>query len=184
MINIEYIYYKIYLFFESAYYFIFGHSEDFAAVLSRLKVFSFILSLLFGAGVAYNIYVLVRSKQKQIGDFAKMVMEEQPEEKRMRWDKIKRYLASDNSSDWRRAILEADSILDDIIKKIGYRGDTFGDRLSQIKPSQFKNINEAWEAHKVRNRIAHEGETFKLTKDEAERVIGLFEKALKELEYL
>jgi len=184
MINIEYVYYKIYLFFEAVYSFIFGHGGDFASALAHLKVFSFIISLLFAAGVAYNIFILFKSKQKQIGEFARLVMEEQPEEKRLRWEKIKRYLASDNSSDWRRAILEADSILDDIIKKIGYQGETFGDRLSQIKPAQFKNINEAWEAHKVRNRIAHEGEKFSLTKDEAERVIGLFEKALKELEYI
>ena len=36
----------------------------------------------------------------------------------------------------------------------------------------------------MRNRIAHEAAGFKLDKEEAERVIGLFEKGLKELEYI
>lgn len=184
MIDITFFFYKIYTFFEDAYSFIFGQSGNFLMVISRLKVMAFIICLLFVAGIAYNIFVLIKSNRPHLSQFAKLVVEEPPEEKRLKWEKIKRYLASDNSSDWRRAVMDADIIMDDIIKKIGYQGKTFGDRLSQIKPAQFKNLNQVWEAHKVRNRIAHGTEGYELSKDEAERAIGLFEKALKELEYL
>jgi len=183
-LNLEYIYYKVYSFFAGAYEFVVDKDSAFWDFLFWVKIVSFLASLLLLAGIIYSIVKSIKTNKKQIVDFVKTITEAPPEERRTKWDKIKKYLESSNSSDWRMAIMEADNLIDDIIKKIGYKGETFGERLSQIKSYQFKNINEIWEAHKVRNRIAHEGERFNITKREAERVIGLYEQVLEEFEYL
>ena len=40
------------------------------------------------------------------------------------------------------------------------------------------NLNELWQAHKLRNQIAHEP-NFKLKRDLAERALGIYETALR-----
>lgn len=183
-LNLEYLFYKIYSFFTEGYDFIFGGAVGSGNILYWLKVFSALFCLLAAAGIIYGIVKLIKVQKKQITEFAKVIIEAPHEERRSKWEKIKKYAESDNISDWRMAILEADNLLDDIIKKIGYAGETFGERLSNINPSQFKSLDEVWHAHKIRNRIAHEGARFELTKDKTDYILGLYEKALIELEYI
>jgi hypothetical protein len=183
-LNLEYFYYKIYEFFAGSYNFIVANKSGFLSALYWVKIFAFSLSAFFVLGIVYSFLKLLKLRKKQIAEFAKSVIESPPEERSSRWDKIKKYMESNNPLDWKWAVLEADNLLEDIIKKIGYKGETFGERLAKIKPAQFKNLDNVWQAHKVRNRIAHESADFKLTKEEAERVLGLYEKALEELEYI
>jgi hypothetical protein len=99
------------------------------------------------------------------------------------WKKITNYLNSTNPSDWKLAILEADTLLDSMILGMGYKGENLGERLKTVEPSDFNTLNEAWEAHKVRNQIAHES-SFELSHKEAVRVLTLFEKVFKEFGYI
>lgn len=106
-----------------------------------------------------------------------------PQEKKVseKWQKVKDHLASENQSDWRLAILEADIILDEMLEKKGYLGQTLGEKLRSSNKGDLVTLDKAWEAHLVRNRIAHEGASFLLSEREAKRVIGLFEETLNEL---
>lgn len=96
------------------------------------------------------------------------------------WERITDNINTDNPSDWRLAILEADIILDELLTKIGTVGASMGDKLKQVEKSDFTTIESAWEAHKVRNMIAHEGQEFLLSKREAQRVIRLYEEVFRE----
>lgn len=97
------------------------------------------------------------------------------------WENIRAKLLSDNQSDWRLAIIEADIYLDRLLETKGYTGDTIGDKLKQITPEVLGSIQIAWEAHKVRNRIAHEGADFTLTQPEARRVLSYYEIVFRDL---
>ena len=99
------------------------------------------------------------------------------------WAEVLKKIQSPNPSDWNLAVIQADSIFDAVTKDMSLPGETLGDRLKSLDPSKLNSLNDVWEAHKIRNRIAHETERI-LTHDEAMRVIGLFEKALRELQYL
>jgi hypothetical protein len=101
-----------------------------------------------------------------------------------RWEVVLHHVASANPSDWRIAIIEADNILDDMVKRMGYEGQDLGERLRAVEPSDFLSIQSAWEAHKVRNKIAHEGLGFTVTQREARRIIGLYEQVFREFEYI
>ena len=90
-----------------------------------------------------------------------------------KWMKVTKHIESDNESDWRQAIMEADIILEELLIKLGYQGDSIGERLKRINKGDFNTIDQAWEAHKVRNLIAHEGSAYLLTKHEAHRIINL-----------
>ncbi|MCA9360539.1 hypothetical protein H6785_02305 [Candidatus Nomurabacteria bacterium] len=87
---------------------------------------------------------------------------------------------SDNPNDWRLAIIEADIILDDILKKRGYVGNSLGERLKGISSNQLATINDAWEAHIVRNKIAHQGADFVLTKRIVEETIARYKRVFNE----
>ncbi len=100
-----------------------------------------------------------------------------------RWAKIQGLIRSYNSNDWKQAIIEADIILDEMLKKMGYKGDSIGERLKTVEPSDFTTLDSAWEAHKFRNRIAHSSD-YNLSKDEAEDVIKLYEEVFKEFFYI
>ncbi len=98
-----------------------------------------------------------------------------------RWENVKQHLNSENVSDWRFAILEADILLNDLITQKGYMGDTMADKLKAIDISDLNSINDAWEAHKARNKIAHEGTSYELTYRETRRIINLYKNVFTEL---
>lgn len=106
------------------------------------------------------------------------------EAKNERWERILKYANSVNTLDWRIAIIEADVMLEDLLRTLGYVGESVGDILKSVNKEQFLTIEDAWEAHKVRNAVAHSGEDFQLNSRETKRVITLFEKVFKEFQII
>lgn len=101
-----------------------------------------------------------------------------------KWNTVISHMLSENPNDWRHAIIEADIMLDEMLTASGYSGLTLGEKLKSADVSTFKTINQAWEAHKIRNAIAHEGANFTLSAREAKRVIRLFEEVFREHNYI
>jgi hypothetical protein len=94
------------------------------------------------------------------------------------WQTIEGYKNSGGAG-LQLAVLEADKLLDHALKHRGYAGQTMGDRLKSARGS-FMNNDAVWQAHKLRNRLAHEQNVSlnSLTVDQALR--GL-KAALKDL---
>jgi hypothetical protein len=93
---------------------------------------------------------------------------------------VLKHSESDNPNDWKLAIIEADIILDNLLKQKGYAGSSLGERLKSISPTQLESLNDAWEAHKIRNRIAHDGADFVLTKKIARETIARYQRVFME----
>lgn len=91
---------------------------------------------------------------------------------------IQGYMSSPSEALWRIGIMEADNMLAEVLREKGYKGETVADML---KEASFKTIQMAWDAHGVRNRIAHEGSNFELTEREAKRAFNLYESVFREL---
>ena len=104
--------------------------------------------------------------------------------KNERWKKVLDYLFSTNENDWKLAIIEADSMLFELLTNLGFKGDTMGDKLKEANQASFRSINSAWDVHNVRNKIAHEGSSFELSLHEAKRVISLYEDIFNEFGYI
>lgn len=97
-----------------------------------------------------------------------------------RWAHVQQLINSGQESDWRQAIIEADIMLDEVLDEQGYVGESVGDKLKQVNPERFASLNDAWEAHKVRNDIAHRGSAFQLTEHVAYRTIAHYENVFRE----
>jgi hypothetical protein len=100
---------------------------------------------------------------------------------RTRWDDIVELASSGSESDWRRAILEADIMLSDALSAHGYEGATVADQLRMANPIQMTTLDLAWQAHKVRNRIAHDGERLDLTERDVRATIDQYKRVFEEL---
>lgn len=98
-----------------------------------------------------------------------------------RWHYILSLLEGINESDWRVAIIEGDSMLDEELEKKGWAGNGLGEKLENGTSAGLRSISDAWTAHKVRNQIAHAGSDFSLTQNEARRTIKLFQNVFEEL---
>jgi hypothetical protein len=136
--------------------------------------------LLFGI-----VYINIKTKQmmKEERDrFDEEVKKRQGENRgNTKWQRIVALVASESPTEWRHGVIEADVILDEALKERGYIGESLGERLKNIPDGSLNNLSAAWDAHKVRNEIAHAGSDFILTQREARRAIDLYRKILDEL---
>lgn len=154
---------------------------------SVIGVISMILSIVC---IALIIFSLVRLVEIQIYDrdeinheIHKALLKEKEKERNAnpRWHYILTLIESPNDSDWRVAIIEADSMMEEILKEKGLSGGTVSELLEGAKESGYMYIQDAWDAHLVRNQIAHDGSDFPLSQVEGRRVIKMFQNFFEEL---
>ncbi len=96
---------------------------------------------------------------------------------RRSWKSIQDHFYRGTENDIKMAVIEADKLLEEALRHSGVRGITLGDRLKNIKPSQYPHLDDVWQAHRLRNQIVHEP-TFKLKRDAAERALKIYEEVL------
>jgi hypothetical protein len=96
------------------------------------------------------------------------------------WNDLKRRLETASDNDAALLVIEADAILDRTLKDMKIPGDTMGDRMKALSGPALKSSEDMWQAHKVRNEIAHEGAKNILYMD-ALYAIEQYERVLKEL---
>ena len=97
------------------------------------------------------------------------------------WAKILKRLETENETEYKLAVIEADSLLDEVLKKMGIEGEVLGEKLKQIKPGILPNFEEICQAHKIRNNIVHDPD-YRLDLAEAKKVVSIYEQAFRELE--
>lgn len=105
------------------------------------------------------------------------------EEVRENWEHIRALANSSSPSDWNMAILRADALLDDILKHLGYEGETMAERLKIVSPSTLPSLERLWSAHRLRNMIAHDP-LEQHTKETIIHALRSYEEALKELKMM
>ncbi len=77
------------------------------------------------------------------------------------------------------AIIDADKLLDDALRKRGYKGKTMGERLVSAQ-REIQNNDTVWYAHKLRNRLVHEPDVH-LKEKEAKAALAGIRQSLKDL---
>lgn len=104
--------------------------------------------------------------------------------KNPRWEGVLTLAASSNSGDWRRAIIEADIMLEQMLKEKGFVGSDVGEKLKGASPAHFSTLDLAWSAHKIRNDIAHQGEEYALSERDAHAAIDQYRRVFEEFHYI
>jgi hypothetical protein len=145
-------------------------------------VVGYVLSI---AGLVAIVYIIVRlfELRKREEEYYSTVIAptEATAGVNPRWQHIQSLIAEAKASHWREAIIEADIMLDDALGRRGYVGDGVGEKLKAVDRADLRTLQDAWDVHKVRNQIAHEGTTFDLSETVARRTIARYEGVLREL---
>ena len=100
---------------------------------------------------------------------------------RRRWQKIMRRLDTGNESEYKLSIIEADGLLDDMLKKMNLPGETVDDRVQRITPLMIENVAELKTAHQTRNSIVYDPD-YRLSASEAKRVLLVYQRTFEELD--
>ncbi len=94
-----------------------------------------------------------------------------------RWGELQTLCGSQNT--WPLAIINADKLLDEALRKRRLKGKAMGERLVAAQHILTDN-DGVWYGHKLRNRIVHEDNIKLKEKDVKQALIG-FRHALKDL---
>lgn len=144
-----------------------------------LKIVSAIITVVLAAAA---VFLVIKRKEFD----AKLAEQEVPPTETVggsplqeQWNDIMRHIDSVHEGEWKFAVIEADTIVDSVLKNY-FPGETMGDRLMNIDKTKLLSIDDLWEAHKIRNRLAHDADYF-LRHAEALRAVRLFESTLREL---
>ena len=151
-----------------------------------IKMYFIIAGFVF-LGVMVFLFFKLRKLERKIKVASVVNFKEEeklPQNRAGKWKDVKNKITSDSVEDWKEAIIAADSILDDIFSRIGYKMDGLGEKLKNIEPSDFASLQEVWDGYKVRSRIAREGAHFEISHEEAKSALAKYEKGLKELKYI
>lgn len=160
-------------------------SPQFTGWLLALKILFIVLSLILAGFIIFALLKTSWLKRLIIWDLQEILTYRPFGLRRIEkeWQKIKGRLEIEQESEWKLAIIEADKIMDDILNRMGFGGASLGERLGRLTVVSLPNIEEVKEAHKIRNDIIHDP-SYRLTLEEAKRVIAIYEKALTDLQAL
>ncbi len=95
------------------------------------------------------------------------------------WHKIVHRSKEPDETEWKMAILEADKLLDDVLRSSGYNQATADARFAALTSESVANYEQVIQAHEIRGKISKDLE-FTLTHAEAIEVLKIYKKALRE----
>lgn len=96
---------------------------------------------------------------------------------RKQWKELQKQCAK--AETWTLAVIQADSLLDEALKKKHFKGKTMGERLVSAQRS-LTNNDGVWFGHKLRNQLVHQTDVALREKDIKHALIGIGQ-ALKDL---
>jgi len=126
-----------------------------SSIWNIITVLAFVVSLLclmFLVFATVRIYQIRKAEEHLYEDIEFEEADRQTD--RSRWEHVMALIESPQENDWRQALVEADIMLEEVLTEQGYPGDSVAERLQRVDPARFKTLNDAWEAHNVRNQIA------------------------------
>ena len=97
-----------------------------------------------------------------------------------RWHNISKRIASKEMPDYKSAIIEADGLVDLVLQKKGFIGDTMGDRMRSLGRSDLDSLEDLWGVHKIRNDIAHDPH-YVVSPRQGQETLEIYKRILEEL---
>ncbi|MFT5849702.1 MAG: hypothetical protein ACI9H6_000516 [Patiriisocius sp.] len=156
----------------------------FAGFWEIYSIIAFLLSFLFIIGIIYSYIRFGQLSELEASNLmdAENLWKQQhgASQENRRWTEIQRHVASGQPNDWKLSIIEADIILGEELTKSGFPGHSIGEQLKSAGKTGFATVQDAWDAHLIRNKIAHQGADFVLTQGMAKEAMIKYERVFKE----
>ncbi len=100
-----------------------------------------------------------------------------------RWTNVAKKIAVGTPDAFKVAIIDADKLVDDVLKQLGFEGDHMADRLEKISPQDLQSLERLWRAHRLRNNLVHTP-GFQISGSEAKKALTDYELFLREVKVL
>jgi hypothetical protein len=100
-----------------------------------------------------------------------------------KWQKMQARLETANEAEYKLAIIEADNMLNDILVRLGFRGETLGDKLKTLTTGIIPNLDDVWKAHQIRNNVVHDPD-YRLSLQEAQQALAIYEAVFANLDLI
>ncbi len=141
-------------------------------VVDALVVFAFLFALhkAFQHRPHFTIFVKPSKKVLTLRD---SILKE-------RWRKITRNVDYGSAESMKLALIEADKMADDVLKRLGFSGHHMADRIQQMEQDEFKTVKRIWAAHRYRNNIVHTS-NFQVRVDEVRKILEDYRAFLHEV---
>ncbi len=157
-------------------------------ILTPIRPYAVVITVLMIVWIVYSTIRIgqITEEEHQLYGIPKKDTAPSPEQTDLseKWVQVQKNINSTNPSDWRVAIVDADIMLGTILNRHGYPGDTIGDQLKAVDKEDMLTLQDAWDAHKVRNDIAHGGTDFQINEREAKATIALYKKVFQEFYHI
>jgi len=99
------------------------------------------------------------------------------------WLSIEKRLKSQEEKQYRAAVLQADQFVYNSLETQGYSGMNFSERVSQIPPGSCASLDGARDVHSLAKQIILKDD-LRITKEQAQNALGVYEKFLRNLDIL
>ena len=151
--------------------------------VSFLRILSVVLAVLF-----FFLILIIESKFKKLKNLLSGKLEEgqlpshRPPPKgpfQKSWEEISKKLKMQREVDYKQAVIQADALMEDIIKRLGFPNIDSALNQKKLTSQHLRNIDELQQAHKTKVKIATEP-NFPLSQEEAKRLVGVYETSFKE----
>lgn len=161
---------------------ILAENFHFGTVLDVWKTAGFLATLIFAVLL---MWVVLKSKERAINKPEEAKIRLNPSKSgegkhNARWKEVRSHLESLREAEWKFAVIEADKMAETALAEAGFPGETMGERMTLISKDQLNSIDDLWQAHKLRNIIAHDP-NHQVKYGEVRGAVEKYEKALREL---
>lgn len=159
------------------------NSENLLSPPLFLKVIFAIASFGFIFGIVYFLLKTKWLKRLFLQDLVEFLSFKSYEMRKFpkAWEKIIRRLRKEGEAELKLAVIEADDLLNDVLERMGSPGETLGEKLKRLDKTTLPNLDEILEVHKIRSNIVHDP-TYRLSLEQARKVLRVYKKALLHLE--
>lgn len=100
-----------------------------------------------------------------------------------RWQEVLARLETANEAEYKLGIMEADTMLADILKRANITGENIEAQLNNVPPSIIPNITVLKNAHNLRNTIVSDPD-YRLSQQEARQTLEIYETVFRDFGWI
>ncbi len=149
-----------------------------------IRTITIVLSILFFLGIVFFLSGTEWLKLSLLEPTAEFFKNKPYKSKKFlkQWNAILDRLKTGNELEFKLAVIEADSLLEKILDKMQFEGETVRDKLSKVPKAIIGEIKDIEKAQGIRDSVVHDPD-YQLSLEQAKEVLNIYEKILKQLDF-
>ncbi len=148
------------------------------------KVVFIFFSVVFFIAIVYFMFRSTYLKYQFIIDVTEFFQIQPAAARKMakRWKRIQKMADSGIESNYKLALIEADDLLDNVLKNKGFSGETFEEKIKQAGEIQIPDSERILQAHQTRNQAVYEPD-YQLEAERLREILEVYKETIKNVEF-